>query len=101
MRTPLTSIRGALVLVEQMLPKLIPEKALRVVQMAQKNTARLILLVNDILDFEKLHANKVNFKFTIVDLNEEIAKAIELNATYALDRQVRLKAVSRQPKRCR
>ena len=98
LRTPLTSIRGALVLIDQLMAGPRPEKIERMLSMAQKNTTRLILLVNDILDFEKLQANKANFTLTRTDLNPEIEKSVEMNTTYAQDRKVTLKVeVSDKP----
>ncbi|PTW60104.1 PAS domain S-box-containing protein [Breoghania corrubedonensis] len=93
LRTPLTSIRGALVLMDQIMAKPRPEKIERMLSMAQKNTSRLILLVNDILDFEKLQAEKVNFQLSRCDLNDEIGKSVDMNMTFAQERKVTLKAV--------
>ncbi len=92
LRTPLTSIRGALVLIEHILPDTLPDKAMRMIEMAQKNTKRLIMLVNDILDFEKLQAQKTAFRLAYADLNHEVETAVELNGTYAQDRGVTLQA---------
>lgn len=83
LRTPLTSIRGSLTLIDALAAPDLPPKVQRLLTMAQKNTERLILLVNDILDFEKLRANKTQYKFTKVDLNEELRKALDLNQGYA------------------
>jgi PAS domain S-box-containing protein len=90
LRTPLTSVRGSLVLLEKMMPKPMPEKVQKMVAMAQKNTARLILLVNDILDFEKLEAKQSKFSLAVTDLNKELVKAVDLNQTYAQDRDIHL-----------
>ncbi|MEI2385914.1 ATP-binding protein [Breoghania sp. JC706] len=101
LRTPLTSIRGALALTEQFMAKPVPEKIARMLSMAQKNTSRLILLVNDILDFEKLQASKMQFRMGRCDLAGEIAKAVELNAGLAQERKVSLKsAVADEPLAC-
>jgi PAS domain S-box-containing protein len=90
LRTPLTSIRGSLTLIDNMAPKDLPPKMGKLIGVARKNTERLILLVNDILDFEKLRAHKTNFAFEQVDLNEEIRKAMDLNQGYADDAQISL-----------
>ncbi|MGF1569885.1 MAG: ATP-binding protein [Nodosilinea sp.] len=60
LRTPLTSIRGALGILESGVLHDRPEKVGYMVQMALNNTERLIRLVNDILDLERLESGKVN-----------------------------------------
>jgi|GEM_PF-1835620 len=92
LRTPLTSIRGSLSLIDMLAPADIPPKVVNLITMAQKNTERLILLVNDILDFEKLRANKTKFDLVDLDLNEELRKAMELNQGYADDAGIALEA---------
>ncbi|WP_269585281.1 ATP-binding protein [Roseibium sp. Sym1] len=90
LRTPLTSIRGSLTLIDTMAPKDLPPKIGKLIGMARKNTERLILLVNDILDFEKLRAHKTQFALERVDLNEEMRKAADLNQGYADDAHISL-----------
>ncbi len=90
LRTPLTSIRGSLSLIETMATEELPPKVHQLLSMAQKNTERLIVLVNDILDFEKLRSNKTQYDFKQLDLNEEVRKAIELNQGYADDAGITL-----------
>jgi len=90
LRTPLTSIRGSLTLIDTMAPSDLPPKMRKLIDMAQKNTERLILLVNDILDFEKLRARKTRFNLDRRDLNEEVGRAFELNQGYADDADVSL-----------
>jgi len=92
LRTPLTSIRGSLVLTQTLMPKPVPVKIEKMLGLAQSNTERLILLVNDILDFEKLEANKTRFDLARFDLNDLMVQAADLNQTYAQDRDVRLVA---------
>ncbi|HEY9703679.1 MAG TPA: PAS domain S-box protein, partial [Allocoleopsis sp.] len=54
LRTPLTSIRGALGLLAGGLLKTHPEKAQRMLDIAVINTDRLVRLINDILDIERI-----------------------------------------------
>ncbi len=83
LRTPLTSIRGSLGLIERLMPRDLPDSFRQMMHLARKNTERLIVLVNDILDFEKLSANKLDYDMTTVDVNEELKQTAELNAGYA------------------
>ena len=59
LRTPLTSIRGSLGLLASQRFGELPERAERLVQIALGNTERLIRLVNDILDLERINAGRV------------------------------------------
>jgi PAS domain S-box-containing protein len=54
LRTPLTSIRGSLGLLASGRLAAAPEKARRMIDLAVDNTDRLVRLVNDILDVERI-----------------------------------------------
>ncbi|MBD1549695.1 PAS domain S-box protein [Labrenzia aggregata] len=88
LRTPLTSIRGSLGLIERLMPAELSESFRQMVHLARKNTERLIVLVNDILDFEKLSANKLEYDMSTADVNAELKQAAELNAGYAEEHDV-------------
>ncbi|HIK44321.1 MAG TPA: PAS domain-containing protein [Leptolyngbyaceae cyanobacterium M65_K2018_010] len=59
LRTPLTAIRGALGILDSGVLSDRPEKAQNLLKMSLQNTERLIRLVNDILDLERLASGKV------------------------------------------
>ncbi|TNM37365.1 response regulator [Nocardioides albidus] len=59
LRTPLTSLRGALGLLHGGLLREAPPQAQRMVHIAVESTDRLIRLINDILDVERLAAGKL------------------------------------------
>jgi len=59
LRTPLTSIRGALGLLASGLLNTQPERGQRMLEIAVTNTDRLVRLVNDILDIERIESGKV------------------------------------------
>ena len=46
----------------------IPPEAKKLVGLAQKNSSRLILLINDLLDMEKLVAGKMPIQLVELDL---------------------------------
>ena len=83
LRTPLTSIRGSLGLVGKMIPSGLPDAIYQMITLAQKNTDRLITLVNDILDFEKLTSNQVRYELETVLVEDELTQAVELIQGYA------------------
>jgi PAS domain S-box-containing protein len=89
LRTPITSIRGSMSLLESgVLGELTP-KAKQLVEIANRNSQRLLLLVNDILDMEKLISGKMIFKSEKFDLHELAKQAIEANTSYAAAFDVR------------
>ena len=83
LRTPLTAIRGSLGLMATAMSSTLPEKALQLVQIGYRNCERLIVLVNDILDMEKLAANRMVFEPRDGDLTALVRQALEANAPYA------------------
>jgi PAS domain S-box-containing protein len=83
LRTPLTSIAASLGLLEAGVFGDLPSKALGLVAIANKNSKRLTLLVNDILDMEKLMSGSTVFRIDQIDMMEIVKQAIELNTEYA------------------
>ncbi len=59
LRTPLTSIRGSLGLLASGVMGELSADARQMVSVAERNSMRLIALINDILDFEKLENGKM------------------------------------------
>ncbi|MEG4962993.1 MULTISPECIES: PAS domain S-box protein [unclassified Microcoleus] len=57
LRTPMTSIHGALGLLNSGLLDVYPHKAKRMLEIAVTNTDRLVRLINDILDLERMESN--------------------------------------------
>lgn len=83
LRTPLTSVRGALSLITGGVVGEIPPEAKAMVDIAYKNSERLILLINDILDIEKIESGKMDFHLQLIDLVPLVEQAIESNCSYA------------------
>lgn len=83
LRTPLTSIRGALSLLENGIGGALPPKMMDLVKIAHKNSQRLGVLVNDLLDMEKLASGKMAISVDRFDLMAVTYQALEANTTYA------------------
>jgi hypothetical protein len=66
LRTPLTSIRGSLSLISSGMFGSLPAEALELVGIAQRNSERLIGLINDILDLDRLDAGRMTLEFADV-----------------------------------
>lgn len=79
LRTPLTSIRGALSLVLGKSAGELSEKTRYMLEMASRNSERLTLLINDILDLEKIESGSLDFEFGPVDLVEISRHALDAN----------------------
>ncbi|MEO8035691.1 MAG: ATP-binding protein [Acidobacteriota bacterium] len=77
LRTPLTSIRGALGLLGSGLLGPIAEKGQRMLEMAVLNTDRLVRLINDILDLERIESGKVKLARGPVDAMAVMSQAAE------------------------
>ena len=83
LRTPLTSIRGSLGLVGGGVAGELPAQAKALIDIAYSNTERLLTLINDILDTEKIQSGKINFDFKPQPLLPLVEQAILANKGYA------------------
>ncbi|MGD1703779.1 PAS domain S-box protein [Dapis sp. BLCC M229] len=75
LRTPLASIHGALGLLKSGLLNQAPERGGRMLDIAVANTDRLVRLVNDILDLERLHSNQVTMVKQTCNVSELMMQA--------------------------
>ncbi|MET3780761.1 PAS domain S-box-containing protein [Brevundimonas sp. 1080] len=83
LRTPLTSIAGSLGLLVAGAGGELPDKAARLIGIAHSNSQRLVRLINDILDVEKLASGKLVMAMSSLDLREIAARSIEGVRGYA------------------
>ncbi|MGA8161062.1 MAG: ATP-binding protein, partial [Acidobacteriaceae bacterium] len=77
LRTPLTSIRGALGLLSAGLLGEVSEKATSLLRIAVANSDRLVRLINDILDLERMQSGRAPLTFRRIALEELIRQAME------------------------
>ncbi|HEX7680276.1 MAG TPA: ATP-binding protein, partial [Thermoanaerobaculia bacterium] len=77
LRTPLTSIRGALGLLSSGLLGPIAEKGQRMLEIAVTNTDRLVRLINDILDLERIESGRIELTRGAVDAQTVMDQARE------------------------
>jgi PAS domain S-box-containing protein len=77
LRTPLTSIRGALGLLSSGILGEVNDKAANLLRIALSNSDRLVRLINDILDLERIQSGREPLAFRPVQLAEIIKQAIE------------------------
>jgi PAS domain S-box-containing protein len=94
LRTPLTSIRGSLGLIAGGVAGELPEKARQLVEIAAKNCERLVRLVNDMLDVEKIESGTMGFRFAALELMPLVEQAVDVNRAYAEELGVELRIVA-------
>lgn len=90
LRTPLTSISGALSLITNNMLGAIPDRAQAMLEIAYKNSQRLSLLINDLLDMEKLIAGKMFFDMSVQAVAPLVQQALAENKPYADKYSVKL-----------
>lgn len=82
LRTPLTSIKGSLGLIAGGVVGTLPPQLKSLIDIALKNSERLVLLINDILDIEKIESGKMAFHIEPFELTPLVEQAIEANRSY-------------------
>lgn len=90
LRTPLTSIRGALGLLSAGMLGGVSEKASNLLRIAVANSERLVRLINDILDLERMQSGRAPLAFRRVSLEELVRQAMETMQPVAEASDVRL-----------
>ncbi|WP_333608123.1 response regulator, partial [Arsukibacterium sp.] len=90
LRTPLTSVSGALGLVLSGRLGPLSEKAEKILDTAYRNSKRLALLINDLLDIEKIAAGKLHFDMQNHAVSTLLEQAAEDNKAYGAARNVNI-----------
>ena len=82
LRTPLTSIQGALDIVQMTAEDKLPEQTAQLISIAANNTRRLKILIDDLLDLQKMEQGLMEFQMEPLDLVPLIQEAITANQGY-------------------
>jgi PAS domain S-box-containing protein len=82
LRTPLTSIQGSLALLNSHVVGELPPRAQSMVQIGLQNSERLLRLIGDILDMEKIESGKMEFAFEPVPVRALLERAVEANRAF-------------------
>lgn len=88
LRTPLTSIQMSIGLLRGTAMDAMDSEGKKLVTLAYDNCDRLIHLVNDILDMEKIAAGKMDYKMRPVEMCKLVKDIIERHSSYAGKYQV-------------
>jgi signal transduction histidine kinase len=90
LRTPLTSIIGSLQLINSGVLGDIDKDVLELTTIAERNGQRLLDLINDILDVEKIESGKLTLAPEVLELGELVGESLTLNRAFADRFKVRL-----------
>lgn len=93
LRTPLTSIRGSLGLVLGSASEHLPPKVLNMLGIANRNVERLVLLINDILDMQKIRSGQMTFSLRREPLRPMLEQALNTAQNYAPEKGIRFALV--------
>ncbi len=96
LRTPLTSVRSSLGLLALGTAGELSKEAEKLVAIAERNTVRLVDLINDILDLERLSSGRMELSLTPVQLDPLLGRAVETVAPLAREKGVALEQPPRQ-----
>lgn len=88
LRTPLASIHGALRLLKSGVTGQLDEATHSIIDIASRNTDRLGSMVDDLLDFEKIKSNEMDFSRSEMDLVRSACEAVELLGSFAHEHNV-------------
>src|ERR1700761_3595498 len=77
LRTPLTSIRGALGLLSSGVMGRLDDKAANLLRIASTNTDRLVRLINDILDLERMESGRAPLHIRRCALHDLVQQAVD------------------------
>ena len=90
LRTPLTSIKGSIDLMKAGGLGAMTEKATKALTIAQRNCDRLIKLVDETLDVQKIIAGKMSFDMDKVDVSKLVEASVNGNLPFAARLGVKL-----------
>jgi signal transduction histidine kinase/DNA-binding response OmpR family regulator len=90
LRTPMTSIKTSLALVLAGAAGALDPSARELLEIAARNSDRLIALVNDLLDLSRIEAGHVKLQPEPVALGDAIKASIEMVGAFAAERSVTL-----------
>jgi len=95
LRTPLTSVLVSLGMLKTNMQEQLPEQAQKLITLAHSNSRRLVRLISDLLDIEKIEAGKMAFHFERLELITLVHRVIEDSKALAEEAQVSMSCQTR------
>jgi PAS domain S-box-containing protein len=99
LRTPLTSIIGSLQLINTGVVGQVDKEIAEMTMVAERNGQRLLDLINDLLDVEKIESGKLSLAPELLALEDVVREAMLLNKAFGERFGVRFELVSSLPGR--
>ena len=90
LRTPLTAIYGSLNLLASGAAGELPQEARQLLAISQESTERLIRLINDLLDLEKISSGKIEYRIQAQPLAPLVEQAVRDMQPFAESLRVRI-----------
>lgn len=90
LRTPLTNIRLSLSALIEGVQGGLPARTEKVIRMAERNCSRLIRLINDLLDIEKLESGQFSLNKKQLDLLAVFAAVEDATAEFAAEKSIKI-----------
>ncbi|HSK78568.1 MAG TPA: ATP-binding protein [Thermoanaerobaculia bacterium] len=100
LRTPLTSIKGALYLLAGGAAGPISETARHIVDIAKRNSERLLALINDLLDTQQIESGRLEMKLQEMEVMPLVQQALEDNRVFGSQFGVRFLLAGTAPGVC-
>ena len=100
LRTPLTAIREGINIVLEGVAGRVKKKQKEFLELSKRNVDRLSMLINDVLDFQKLESGRMKFDFIKADIIKVAKEAAETMTLMAKKADVSL-MVEIEPEICR
>lgn len=94
LRTPLTSIRASLGLLAEGIVGEMTDQAQNMLQIASRNTDRLVRLINDVLDIERIESGQITMERQICDAEDLMEQAAEAMKDLAKSSKVTLSVLA-------
>ncbi len=90
LKTPLSSVRGLLLLLSEGATGELPPKAKPVVKTAEGQLERLIKLINDLLDVQKMEAGKFQIEKCLVSIRSILEQSFDAVEQFAKDHEIKI-----------
>ncbi|MBX9720256.1 MAG: PAS domain-containing sensor histidine kinase, partial [Candidatus Obscuribacterales bacterium] len=90
LRTPLASMQHVTDMLLMGVYGELPEAAVESLRISDNSTARLMRLVNDFLDFEKMEAGQLRFKFSKVDVFDILEQSVSAVRAFAEESEIEI-----------
>jgi PAS domain S-box-containing protein len=88
LRTPLTSVLGSLGMLAGNMTEQLPGQVQKLIALAHSNSRRLVRLIDDILDIEKIEAGRMTFLLETLELESLVLRVVEDSKVLAAHEEV-------------